>query len=174
MAPHRKARANQPQPPPQPSDYETDAPPAVDVPLPPPRSNEELNFSVLRRQYADLLSIEHVTPYAALYTFNLETQSWEKMGIEGTLFICQLTPSPIGAERYCAIILNRRGLENFYQELTSSEEMEISDPYHPGRAGLRHLDLRRPAACLHRQLPCRDCRKDDGYCRQGKSESRSP
>ena len=129
MAPHRKARANQPQPPPQPSDYETDAPPAVDVPLPPPRSNEELNFSVLRRQYADLLSIEHVTPYAALYTFNLETQSWEKMGIEGTLFICQLTPSPIGAERYCAIILNRRGLDNFYQELTSSEEMEISDPY---------------------------------------------
>jgi len=129
MAPHRKARANQTQPPPQPSDYETDAPPAVDVPLPPPRSNEELNFSVLRREYADLLSIEHVTPYAALYTFNLETQSWEKMGIEGTLFICQLTPSPIGAERYCAIILNRRGLDNFYQELTSSEEMEISDPY---------------------------------------------
>ncbi|EOA89261.1 hypothetical protein ACJQWK_09204 [Exserohilum turcicum] len=135
MAPHRKARAGQPQqaqqqqPPPQPSDYETDAPPAVDVPLPPPRSNEELNFSVLRRQCPDLVAIEHVTPYAALYTFNLETQQWEKMGIEGTLFICQLTPSHEGAERYCAIILNRRGLDNFYQELTSSEDMEISDPY---------------------------------------------
>ncbi|KAF1940104.1 PH domain-like protein [Clathrospora elynae] len=132
MAPQRaKARAShpQPQPPPQPSDYETDAQPAVDVPLPPPRSNEELNFSVLRRVYPELLAIEHVTPYAALYTFNLETQQWEKVGVEGSLFICQLTPSPIGAERYCAIIYNRRGLENFYQELTSSDEMEISDPY---------------------------------------------
>ncbi|KAH9872838.1 hypothetical protein J1614_005232 [Plenodomus biglobosus] len=134
MPPHKsKGRASQPQPqqppPPLPSDYETDAPPAVDVPLPPPRSNEELNFSVLRRVYADLLAIEHVTPYAALYTFNLETQQWEKVGIEGTLFICQLTPSPIGAERYCAIIYNRRGLDNFYQELTSSDEMEITDPY---------------------------------------------
>ncbi|KAF1837904.1 PH domain-like protein [Decorospora gaudefroyi] len=129
MAPQKKARNNQPQPPPQPSDYETDAAPAVDVPLPPPRSNEELNLSVLRRIYPDLDTIEHVTPYAALYTFNLETQQWEKLGIEGTLFLCQLTPSPTGAERFCAIIYNRRGLDNFYQELTSSDEMEISDPY---------------------------------------------
>lgn len=135
MPPHKaKPRASQPQPqslppPPLPSDYETDAPPAVDVPLPPPRSNDELNFSVLRRVYPELLAIEHVTPYAALYTFNLETQQWEKVGVEGTLFTCQLTPSPIGAERYCAIIYNRRGLDNFYQELTSTDEMEITDPY---------------------------------------------
>ncbi|KAH8724789.1 hypothetical protein GQ44DRAFT_772831 [Phaeosphaeriaceae sp. PMI808] len=135
-APHKaKSRAHhqqqqQQQAPPQPSDYETDAPPpALDVPLPPPRSNEELNFSVLQRVYPEILSIEHVTPYAALYTFNIDTQQWEKMGIEGTLFICQLTPSPIGAERYCSIIINRRGLDNFYIELTSSEEMEITDPY---------------------------------------------
>lgn len=129
MAP-RRAHGRPSQPQPQPSDYETDAAPAnVDVPLPPPRSNEELNVAVLRRIYRELLAIEHVTPYAALYTFNLETQQWEKVGIEGTLFVCQLTPSPIGAERYCAIIYNRRGLDNFYQELTSSDEMEIADPY---------------------------------------------
>jgi hypothetical protein len=131
MPPHKaKARGHQPQPPPQPSDYETDAPPPVlDVPLPPPRSNEELNFSVLHRAYPDLIAIEHATPYAALYTFNLDNQQWEKVGVEGTLFICQLTPSPIGAERYCAVILNRRGLDNFYLELTSNEDMEITDPY---------------------------------------------
>jgi hypothetical protein len=128
MAPNRKARANQPQPP-QASDYETDAPPAVDLPLPAPRSNEELNFKVLSNIYPDLVVIEHVTPYAVLYSYKLETQQWEKLGIEGTLFICQLTPSPIGAERYCAIIHNRRGLDNFYQELTNSEEMEVADPY---------------------------------------------
>lgn len=118
-----------PQPPPPPSDYETDAPPAVDVPLPPPRSNEELNLSVLRRVYPDLQAIEHVTPYAALYTFNLETQQWEKGGVEGTLFLCRLSPSPAAAHRYCALIYNRLGLDNFYQELTSTDEMEITDPY---------------------------------------------
>jgi hypothetical protein len=131
MPPHKgKARSHQQQAPPQPSDYETDVPPpTLDVPLPPPRSNEELNFSVLRRVYPDLLAIEHTTPYVVLYAFNLEKQSWEKFGVEGTLFLCQLTPLPIGAERYCAVILNRQGLNNFYLELTSSEEMEISDPY---------------------------------------------
>ena len=131
MAPHKsKARAHHSQPPPQPSDYETDAPPpAVDVPLPPPRSNEELNFSVLRRKYPELSTIEHVTPYAALYTFNLETQQWEKLGVEGTLFLCKLAPSSIGADRYSVAILNRRGLDNFYLELTSEEDMEFTDPY---------------------------------------------
>lgn len=136
MPPHKsKARAHQQPPPPslpppQPSDYETDAPPAaLDVPLPPPRSNEELNFSVLKRSYPDLLAIEHVAPYAALYTFNIETEQWEKVGVEGTLFVCQLTPSPMGAERYCVIILNRRGLENFYVDLVSEEDLEVSDPF---------------------------------------------
>jgi hypothetical protein len=128
MAPNRKACANQP-PPPQASDYETDAPPAIEVPRPPPRSNEELNLKVLCRMYPDLVTIEHVTPYTVLYTYKLETQQWEKLGIEGTLFICQLTPSPIGADRYCVIIYNRRGLDSFYQELTNNEEMEVSDPY---------------------------------------------
>jgi hypothetical protein len=128
MPPH-KARAR-PNPQPQPSDYETDAPPPpVHVPLPPPRSNEELNFSVLRRIYPDLSSILHVAPYAALYTFNLENQQWEKVGIEGTLFICHLAPSPVAADRFSVAILNRRGLDNFYLELTSEEETEITDPY---------------------------------------------
>ncbi|KAF1362161.1 PH domain-like protein [Lizonia empirigonia] len=131
MPPHKsKARAHHPQPPPQPSDYETDAPPpALDVPLPPPRSNEELNVSVLRCIYPELLTLEHVTPYAALYTFSLETQQWEKLGVEGTLFLCKLTPSPLGADRYSVAILNRRGLDNFYLELTSEDEMEFTDPY---------------------------------------------
>ncbi|KAJ4366989.1 hypothetical protein N0V83_007519 [Neocucurbitaria cava] len=128
MAPRAKARPSHPQP--QPSDYETDAAPAtVDVPLPPPRSNEELNFAVLSRVYPQLVAIEHVTPYAALYTFNLDAQQWEKVGVEGTLFVCQLAPSPIGVERYCVIIYNRRGLDNFYLDLTSSDDMEITDPY---------------------------------------------
>jgi len=128
MAPH-KSRPR-PQAHPQPSDYETDAPPpALDMPLPPPRTNEEQNLMVLRRHYPDITALEHVAPYAALYNYNLETELWEKVGTEGTLFLCRLAPSSTSAERYCAVILNRRGLENFYFELTSSENLEFTDPY---------------------------------------------
>lgn len=127
MAPKSKSR---PQAPPQPSDYETDAPPALDgLPLPPPRSNEELNLAVLRRRYNEITALEHVAPYASLYNYNLETQQWEKLGIEGTLFLCQLTHSATGAERFCAVILNRRGIENFYHELVSPDKIEFTDPY---------------------------------------------
>ncbi|PSN71612.1 PH domain-like protein, partial [Corynespora cassiicola Philippines] len=114
---------------PQPSDYETDAPPNVDVPLPPPRSNEELNLSVLRRHYPDVVAIHHVASYAVLYTFSLDSAQWEKIGVEGTLFVCQLLPSPIGADRFAVIILNRRGLDNFCNDINSDDEVEISDEY---------------------------------------------
>lgn len=130
MAPYKSKNCGQHQPqlPPQPSDYETDALP-VDMPPPPQRSNDELNFSVLRRHYPQVLGIHHVAPYAVLYTFNLETQQWEKVGIEGTLFLCELSPSPIGADRFSVIILNRRGLDNFTLELTSEEDLEITEEY---------------------------------------------
>ncbi|KAF2792962.1 PH domain-like protein [Melanomma pulvis-pyrius CBS 109.77] len=125
IMPPQKARPRGSQP--QPSDYETDAP-AVDVPPPPPRSNEELNLSVLRRHYPDVTALRHLAPYAVLYAFNLDTQQWEKIGIEGTLFVCELAPSG-GADRFSVVILNRRGLDNFAMELTSEAEMEITDEY---------------------------------------------
>ncbi|KAF2715147.1 PH domain-like protein [Pleomassaria siparia CBS 279.74] len=127
--PSQKSRTRGQQSQPQPSDYETDAPPIVDVSPPPPRSNEELNLSVLRRHYPDVTALRHVAPYAVLYAFNLDTEQWEKIGIEGTLFVCELTPSLSGADRFSVVILNRRSLDNFAMELTSEAEMEITDEY---------------------------------------------
>jgi hypothetical protein len=124
MPPKARARG-QGAPQPQPSDYETD----FDAPPPPPRSNEELNLSVLHRHYPSIVSIQHVAPYAVLYAFNLDTSLWEKIGIEGTLFVCELTEAHGGAERYSVVILNRRGLDNFEMELSSEAEMEITDEY---------------------------------------------
>lgn len=130
MPPHKsKSRGHQQaQPPPQPSDYETDAP-LASVPVPRPRSIDEMNLSVIQRHYPEVVAILHTTSYAVLYTLNLNLEQWEKAGIEGTLFICELTPSPAGALRYAAVMLNRRGLENFFLELTSDEQMEITEEY---------------------------------------------
>lgn len=114
MAPSKgKARAAQP-------DDETSAPPQT-------RSNEELNLSVIRRHYPEVVGIHYVAPYAVLYAYMLETSQWEKVGMEGSLFVCELVSSPIGAERFAVILLNRRGLENFFMEITSPEDIDFGE-----------------------------------------------
>lgn len=128
MAPNRsKARAQQPQPPPNPSDYETDAPANVGVAFLPPRSNEELNLSVIRRHYPEVLALHYVVSYAALYVYALDPPGWERTGTEGSLFVCQLVSSPQGVERFSVIMLNRKGLENFTMEIKSPDDIEFGE-----------------------------------------------
>jgi Dcp1-like decapping family len=94
-----------------------------------PRSNEELNISVLRRHNPNITSILSLAPYVVVYTFSPVTQQWEKNGIEGTMFICQLAQGSYGEERYSVFVLNRRGLNNFDILLTDGENVEITDEF---------------------------------------------
>ena len=122
---------------PQASDYESDNPAYVpDLPLPRPpetRTIDELNLTVLQRHNHEVSSILSIAPYAVIYEFNAQPEpTWNKAGIEGSLFICQLTPGPqLGEDRYSAIVLNRRGLENFEAELREADNtgVEITDDY---------------------------------------------
>lgn len=104
-------------------------------PHPPPlRTNADLNLSVLRRHNHHITSILSIAPYAVIYTFNPTSQTWEKSGIEGSLFVCQSAPepSPDGTtfiERYTVHVLNRRGLDNFSLELTTPDEIEVTAEY---------------------------------------------
>ncbi len=73
---------------------DTDAPTEPLTLAPPPsRSNTELNLTVLRRYVPSITQILSIAPFAVLYTFLPETQIWERCGVEGTLFICQLANS---------------------------------------------------------------------------------
>jgi hypothetical protein len=74
------------------------------------------------------LSIISISPYAIVYIHSDE-QKWVKMELEGTLFVCQLTPSALGAVRYAAIILNRRGMQDFFFEITTPEDVEATGEY---------------------------------------------
>jgi hypothetical protein len=144
MSHHRKSRARhqgsnsqqlqmQPQFIPQPSDYETDTfvLNVDNLPPPPKRSNDELNLQVLRRHDPSIVRILSIAPYTVLYNFVVEDEQpkWDKNGIEGTLFVCQLEQSEIGADRFSVMILNRRGLDNFRMELLSPDAIEITDDY---------------------------------------------
>jgi hypothetical protein len=107
------------------SDYPTKPPPRD-------RTNAEVNLSVLRRHNSEILSILNIAPYAVIYEFSpLPEPTWSKTGIEGSLFINQLTVGPYGEDRYNAIILNRRGLENFEVPLIEGENagVEVTEEY---------------------------------------------
>lgn len=114
------------------TDYESDAPYLSDMhqqPPPPLRSNEEINLAVLRRHNPSITSILSLAQYAVVYVFSPTTCQWEKNGVEGTLFVCQLSQGSLGEERYSAFVLNRRGLENFDLPLTDGENVELTDEY---------------------------------------------
>ena len=112
------------------SDYESDAFIAEKIDSPSQsRSDHELNLAVLKRHNPNVISLQHVSPYAVVYIFNSASQEWEKSGIEGTTFICGLAPNPQCDQRFSVVVLNRRGLDNFHVEVKSTNEVEVTDEY---------------------------------------------
>ncbi|EZF75334.1 hypothetical protein H105_03109 [Trichophyton soudanense CBS 452.61] len=105
------------------------APAPAAGPAPPTRTNAEINLSVLRRHNPSISSILSLAQYAVIYHFNATTQLWEKIGVEGTLFVCQLTPGELGEDRYSVFLLNRRGMNNFDVKLSTGDDIEITEDY---------------------------------------------
>ena len=125
-----------PPPPVQVSDYESDNPgyqsDYPSKPPPPNRTNEELNLSVLQRHNSEIKSILSIAPYAVIYEFSpLPQPEWTKTGVEGSLFICELASGTYGEDRYSAIVLNRRALDNFEAELREGENagVEVTEQF---------------------------------------------
>nr|POE78448.1 mrna-decapping enzyme 1b [Quercus suber] len=132
---HKTARSHQLQPQPVLSDYDTedpnamtDNPVAVTTSIPPDRTNTELNLVVLRRHCPQISHIIAIAPFSVVYIFSPESQTWEKCGIEGTLFINKLS-TPDGAPRFNIMILNRKSMDNFMTDLTSADDIDITDEY---------------------------------------------
>ncbi|KAF7563600.1 hypothetical protein G7046_g504 [Stylonectria norvegica] len=115
------------------SDYESDAAAYSAVHTgyapPPPRSNTELNISVLQRYLPSIHTIRSIAANAVIYTFDPTSESWDKSGVEGTMFVCEQSPSPEDSNhrnRACVFILNRRGLDNVIVDLARVSHVEIS------------------------------------------------
>ncbi|KAL6900502.1 hypothetical protein GGI43DRAFT_51382 [Trichoderma evansii] len=111
------------------SDYESDAAITTSTyEAPPPRTNTELNLSVLQRYLPSISRILSIAANAVVYTFDNATQGWEKSGIEGTMFVCAQTPLPEDPDhrpRACVFVLSRRGLDNVIVDLANVGHVEI-------------------------------------------------
>lgn len=96
---------------------------------PPPRTNTELNAAVLQRYIPSIHSILSIAANAVVYTFDSTAESWDKSGVEGTLFVCSQAPLPhdaTNAPRACVFVLNRRGLGNVIVDLARVSHVEIA------------------------------------------------
>lgn len=109
------------------SDYDSDA--VARLPSyapPPPRTNTELNLSVLQRYLPSIQSILSIAANAVVYAFDSASQRWDKSGIEGTLFVCAQAPLPDDARpRACVFVLSRRSLDNLVVDLVRVSHVEI-------------------------------------------------
>lgn len=128
----RKAQRQRNQPEPTPlvedeSEVMTEAqvehtqPPAI-------RTNTELNLTVLGRYIPNVRSIAYIAASAVLYAFNTTCAAWEKMAIEGTLFIASDHDLDIetGNEVFTIMVLNRRGLNNFMVDIGDLMDVEVT------------------------------------------------
>jgi hypothetical protein len=113
--------------PPLVSDYDSEVQYTAPTTL---RDRDEMNFSVIKRYVPTLSEIVDIAPSAHIYTFSHSENTWERTGIEGSMFVCQLTPSPItGVPRHCIIVLNRKGLENLIINSSELQHVEITDQF---------------------------------------------
>jgi hypothetical protein len=109
----------------QASDYDSEA---FYVEPPHTRTRDQINEDVIKKYVPSLNNIIAVGPNAVIYTFAPDFGNWDKANIEGSMFICQLTPSPVtGGTRHCIIVLNRKGVENLIIESSEIEDVEIKD-----------------------------------------------
>ncbi|KPI36959.1 uncharacterized protein AB675_6014 [Cyphellophora attinorum] len=101
---------------------------------PPQRTQDELNLKVLKIHNPDVVDVLSIIKYATMYEFKFEDPSnpgWVKLNIEGSLFMCQLTPGQYGEDQYSVILLNRKDIDNFTAPLleVSNGGVKIQDPY---------------------------------------------
>lgn len=93
-----------------------------------PQTNASLNLAVLRRHNPSINQILSIAPFAAVYQFTRGSEQsageWEKTGIEGTLFVAALEADN---SSFAVLILNRRGLTNFFAPLHDIEDVEMAE-----------------------------------------------
>ncbi|PQE10418.1 Dcp1-like decapping protein [Rutstroemia sp. NJR-2017a WRK4] len=111
----------------QASDYDSET--LLDISRPPPRTNSDLNLTVLRRYNPSIAEILSIAGSSWVYSFDHES-GWDRSGVEGTLFVCQLQSPPVTAsEQFGIVVLNRKGLNNLIVDMRDVVKMEVTDSF---------------------------------------------
>ena len=84
-----------------------------------------INLKALKKLDPYILSIEATSAQVALYEYSEKKGDWEKMEIEGTLFVYQREADP----QYGFTVMNRLNIKNMVQPLTRDLEFQLQSPF---------------------------------------------
>lgn len=82
-----------------------------------------MNLTVLQRMDPTVIEVCDMAGHAVVYKFDLGTQGWSKLDIEGSLFIVRRMSG------YRLIVLNRSGIENYELDITAATLVQLQGPY---------------------------------------------
>nr|KAJ3414521.1 hypothetical protein HK105_001753 [Polyrhizophydium stewartii] len=88
-------------------------------------ARQSINLGVLRRHDPFIVGILDTSSHVTVYTFDLQTQSWSKRGIEGVMFVFQRSAQPI----YGFFVMNRLGTDNLIVSLTGDLQFQTLGDY---------------------------------------------
>jgi mRNA-decapping enzyme 1B len=84
-----------------------------------------MNISALKLVDPYVKSIMETAAHVALYSFNAESYEWEKLNVEGALFICIRCGEP----KHNIMILNRLNTYNLIEPIVDGLELQQQDPF---------------------------------------------
>ncbi|XP_036433649.1 mRNA-decapping enzyme 1B [Colossoma macropomum] len=90
-----------------------------------PTKGLDISLAALQRQDPYINNIVDVASQVALYTFNNETNEWEKTDVEGTLFVYTRLASP----KHGFTIMNRLSMDNLTEPITKDLDFQLQDPF---------------------------------------------
>lgn len=90
-------------------------------------TRRKANLRVLQRMDRNVVDVAITATHVVLYEYNITAKqsSWEKMNVEGTLFVTKRSDAP----RFKLIVLNRNSTENLEVSITAVLQMQVKDPY---------------------------------------------
>ncbi|KAM0907733.1 hypothetical protein ACQ4PT_015885 [Festuca glaucescens] len=84
-----------------------------------------LNLTVLRRLDPAVADILITAAHVTAYSFDPTKTHWSRKGVEGSLFVVKRNTQP----RFQFVIMNRRNIENLVEDLLSSFDYQVQNPY---------------------------------------------
>ena len=88
-------------------------------------ARKKANLRVLQRTDQDIVDILGHATHVVIYVFHRQHQKWEKLDVEGSLFLVKRSTVP----RFRLIVLNRTNPDNFQVDMTPQFQIQVKDPY---------------------------------------------
>lgn len=84
-----------------------------------------LNEAALKRLDPYVKKVLDTAKFVALYSFKLKESKWEKIGVEGPLFVYSRTGEPF----YNILVLNRLNTNNLIEPISSKLTLQLHEPF---------------------------------------------